>query len=84
MPLYQLPVLIVSQKKDCYPLLLISDLLDLSHKAQVYTKIDLYHTYYLVCIANSDEWKTTFRICYRSFEWSIMPFDLTNTPAVFQ
>jgi len=77
-------VLIVSQKKDCYPLLLISDLLDLSHKAQVYTKIDLYHTYYLVCIANSDEWKTTFRICYRSFEWSIMPFDLTNTPAVFQ
>jgi len=42
-------------KKNCYSLLLISNLLDLPHKAQVYTKIDLCHTYYLVHIANSDE-----------------------------
>ena len=48
-------------KKDHYPLPLISDLLDLSHKAWVYSKIDLHHAYYLVCIANSDEWKTAFR-----------------------
>ena len=71
-------------KKDHYPLLLISDLLDSSHKAWVYLKIDLCHAYHLVHIANSNEWKTVFRICYRSFEWSIMPFSLTNTPAVFQ
>jgi len=55
-------------KKDCYPLPLISDLLDLSHKAWVYSKIDLCHAYHLVHIANSDEWKTTFRTCYGSFE----------------
>jgi len=55
-------------KKDHYPLLLISNLLDSPRKAQVYSKIDLHHTYHLVCIANSDEWKTAFRICYRSFE----------------
>ena len=42
-------------KKDRYPLLLISDLLDSPHKAQVYSKIDLCHTYHLVCIADSDE-----------------------------
>jgi len=53
-------------KKDCYPLPLISDLLDSSHKAWVYSKIDLYHAYYLVRIANGDEWKTAFRICYES------------------
>jgi len=35
-------------KKDHYPLLLISDLLDGPGKARIYTKIDLRHTYHLV------------------------------------
>jgi len=55
-------------KKDHYPLLLISDLLDLPHKAQVYSKIDLCYAYHLVCITNGDEWKTTFRTHYKLFE----------------
>ena len=55
-------------KKDFYPLLLISDLLDLPRKAQVYSKIDLCHAYHLVHIADGDEWKTAFRIHYRLFE----------------
>ena len=55
-------------KKDCYPLLLIFDLLELSYKVQVYSKIDLCYTYHLVCIANGDKWKTAFKICYRLFE----------------
>jgi len=42
-------------KKDCYPLLLISNLLDSPHKTQVYSEIDLHYAYYLVHIANSDE-----------------------------
>jgi len=71
-------------KKDCYPLPLISDLLDSPCKAWVYSKIDLCHAYHLVCIANGDEWKIAFRTCYRSFEWSIMPFSLTNALAAFQ
>jgi len=71
-------------KKDCYPLPLISDLLDSPRKAQIYSKIDLCHAYYLVCIANGDEWKTAFRTHYRSFEWSVMPFGLTNAPMAFQ
>ena len=71
-------------KKDCYPLLLISDLLDLPHKAWVYSKIDLCHTYHLVHIADSDKWKTAFRTCCGSFEWSVMPFNLTNAPVAFQ
>jgi len=70
-------------KKDCYPLLLISNLLDSPHKARVYSKIDLYHAYHLVHITDSDEWKTTFRTHYRSFEWSVMPFSLTNAPVAF-
>jgi len=71
-------------KKDRYPLLLISDLLDSPRKARVYSKIDDHHAYHLVCIANGDEWKTAFRTRYGSFEWSVMPFGLTNAPTVFQ
>ena len=77
-------VLICISKKNHYPLLLISNLLDSSHKAWVYSKIDLRHAYHLVHIADSDEWKIAFRTCYGSFEWSVMPFGLTNTPAAFQ
>ena len=71
-------------KKDYYPLPLISDLLDSPRKAWVYSKIDLCHAYHLVRIASGDEWKTAFRTCYRSFEWSVIPFDLTNAPTAFQ
>ena len=71
-------------KKDCYPFLLISNLLDSPCKAQVYSKIDFCHAYHLVCIANGDEWKTAFRTCYGSFKWSVLLFGLINTPMVFQ
>ena len=71
-------------KKDCYPLSLISDLLDSPCKAWVYSKIDLRYAYHLVHITDSDEWKTAFRTYYGSFEWSVIPFSLTNAPVAFQ
>lgn len=42
-------------KKDHYPLLLISDLLDSSHYACIYSKINLCHAYHLVHIAEGDK-----------------------------
>ena len=46
--------------KDKYPLSLISNLLDLSQKAYIYTKIDLQYAYYLVRVIEGNEWKTAF------------------------
>jgi hypothetical protein len=71
-------------KKDHYPLPLIADLLDAPSRAWIYTKIDLRHAYHLVRICEGDEWKTTFRTKYGSFEWMVMPFRLTNAPSAFQ
>ena len=71
-------------KKDCYPLPLIDDLLDAPWKARMYTKIDLQHTYHLICIAKGDKQKTTFQTHNRPYEWCVMPFGLTNAPAAFK
>ncbi len=71
-------------EKDCYPLLLITDLLNAPGPARIYSKINLKHAYHLICIAEGDEPKMAFRTHYGSFEWRVMPFRLSNAPAVFQ
>src|SRR5260221_2024419 len=71
-------------EKDRYPLPLIMDLLNAPGPARIYSKIDLKHTYHLIRIAEGDEPKTAFRTHYGSFEWRVMPFRLSNAPAVFQ
>ena len=71
-------------KKNCYPLPLISGLLEQLGRAKVFTKIDLRGAYNLVRIKEGDEWKTAFRTRYGHFEYNVMPFGLTNASAVFQ
>ena len=71
-------------RKDRYSLPLITELLDTPRQAKIYTILDLQHAYHLARIAEGDKWKTAFQTRYRSFEWRVMPFRLTNAPAVFQ
>ena len=70
--------------KNCYPLPLISELVNQLHGAQYFTKLDVRWGYNNVRIKEGDEWKAAFRTNRGLFEPLVMFFGLTNSPATFQ
>ncbi len=70
--------------RNRYPLPLMSSAFELLQGAKVFTKLDLRNAYHLVRIREGDEWKTAFNTPTGHFEYRVLPFGLTNAPAVFQ
>ncbi|GJS68970.1 putative reverse transcriptase domain-containing protein [Tanacetum coccineum] len=69
--------------KNRYPLPRIDDLFDQLQGSRYFSKIDLRSGYHQLRVREEDIPKTTFRMRYRHFEFTVMPFGLNNTPAVF-
>ena len=70
--------------KNQYPLPLIDESLDRLGQAKRFIQLDLTSAYHQIRIKEGDEWKTAFRTQYGHFEYQVMPFGLSNTPASFQ
>lgn len=56
---------------------------DQLQRASIFLKIDLQSGYHRLRIREVDIRKTTFRTCYRHYEFALMLFHLTNASTAF-
>ncbi|GJR85766.1 putative reverse transcriptase domain-containing protein [Tanacetum coccineum] len=69
--------------KNRYPLPRIDDMFGQLQGSRYFSKIVLRSGYHELRVREEDIPQTTFRTRYRHFEFTDMPFSLTNAPAVF-
>jgi len=69
--------------RNKYPIPQIDDHLYELKGVKYFSKIDLKSSYPQVPIESTDVLKTTFKYKEDIFEWLVMPFRLTNSPATF-
>ncbi len=70
-------------KQNSYLLLLIKELQDWLGRVKWFTSLDLKEAYYWVQMKKGKEWKTAFQTRYKHYKYTVMLFELKNTPVTF-
>lgn len=78
---YRVPIKVTIKKK--LQISLVADLFDQSGRAWFFSKLDLHSGNYQVRVAEGGEPKMTCVTRYRSYEFLVMLFGLTNATATF-
>lgn len=71
-------------KPISYPLPLIDDILALLGRSKYFTTLDMKSGYWQVQLEDSSKEKTAFACHKGLFQFKVMPFGLSNAPAIFQ
>ena len=66
--------------KNRYTLPLISELRSRLWEATIFTKLDLMNGYYLIRMAEGEEWKTAFKSRYGLYDYIVILFQVCNAP----
>jgi hypothetical protein len=69
--------------KNKYHLPRIDDLFDQLNDASIFSKIDLRSGYHQVRIKDEDINNTSFRTRHNYYEFTLVPFGLSNAPTIF-
>ncbi|KAE9306958.1 hypothetical protein PF008_g21347 [Phytophthora fragariae] len=70
--------------KDCYPMPLIDDIIDVLGDARLFSTMDIASGYWNVPMHENNVAKTAFTCKYGLYEWLVMPFGLCNAVPAFE